>query len=298
MDPQGSITAKLCAFARAYHSEHASCKIVDDYLAHAIMGQHDYDAMENLILELCASDRFPAPCATSGQPEFCPVLHTYLAPIPLSRLAFTESRLAAFAAAHGNVQYVICGAGLDTYALRNTNPNVRVFEVDHPSTQAYKVEQASALPERLPGHTRYIAVDFMQGDLATALYAQGFDRTVPAFFAIPGVSYYLPHAAFEQLVGSIARVMPPESELMFDFPSESKPTADADRRCRDLADLTAQLGEPMAPWYTQAEVSSLLRQQGLTVKEHLAPSDIQAEYFNGRDDGQTAYGNVHFILAA
>lgn len=293
------MTAKLCAFARAYHSENASCKIVDDYLARAIMGQRAYDEAERLVLDLSAANRLPVPCCSADQPELCPLLRTYLAPIPLSRLAYTEDRLAAFARAHERVQYVICGAGLDTYSFRNENENVTVFEVDHPSTQAYKIVRARPLHAARPGSVRYIPADFTRDDLATALAEAGFDRAVPTFFAVPGVSYYLPHAAFEQLVRSIVRTMPPESVLMFDYPEASDGEAgDQTSRCRALASLTAQLGEPMAPWYTQAEVAQILKRHGLGMREHLAPSDIQAAYFDGRDDGQTAYENVHFVLAA
>lgn len=297
MEAGGSVTAKLCAFARAYHSESSSQKIVDDYLAHDLMGQDEYQAMEQLLS--CPST---AKCLASSGPSgidegMCPLLHRYISPIPLSRLAFTEEVLDRFAKDNGTVQYVICGAGLDTFAFRNANRKVRVFEVDHPSTQAYKMQKVRDLGWSLSGHARFVPVDFVGGDLAGALAEHGFSRELPSFFAVPGVSYYLPHDAFAKLVGTIAGLLGDKGMLMFDVPDDTSQTNLETKRIFDLARLTADLGEPMSGGYGEREVATMLDKSGLCVKAHLGPRDIQTMYFEGRDDGQVAYENVHFVLA-
>ena len=120
-----SVTAKMCAFVRAWHSNRSRQKIYDDYLAYDFMGKAEYDSIYDMI-----SHGF------GGIQEFSrddteQLINEYIAPIPLSRIHFNEVRLADFAAENGDIQYVICGAGSDTFSFRNNNDlcqNVRAFK--------------------------------------------------------------------------------------------------------------------------------------------------------------------------
>ena len=140
IDDMESVTAKLCSFARAYHSNHEKNKIFDDYLAYDLMGKEEYDEIGQLIEHEYDKSLFDLAYTFSGK-RIRDKLNRYISPIPLSRAAFAERELTRFTWQRGECQYVICGAGMDTFAFRNDNPNIRIFEIDHPDTQRYKLEK-------------------------------------------------------------------------------------------------------------------------------------------------------------
>ena len=88
------------------------------------------------------------------------IISEYIAPIPLSRIHFTESRLEQYAYQNGRIQYVICGAGSDTFSFRNPNPDIEIFEIDHPDTQRYKRERIRQLEWNVPKNVHFVPVDF------------------------------------------------------------------------------------------------------------------------------------------
>ena len=135
IDERESVTAKICAFVRAWHSNRARQKIYDDYLAYDMLGREEYESIYDLI----SSGIDGTQQLTREDTE--QLINEYFAPIPLSRIHFNESRLEEFAAENGKIQYVICGAGSDTFAFRNDNDDIEVFEIDHPDTQRYKLEK-------------------------------------------------------------------------------------------------------------------------------------------------------------
>ena len=151
---QESITAKLCSFARAYHSNVGRKKIFDDYLAYDLMGRDEFEKIGQLIqndFETDISDK-----NYSFDPErIVHTLNRYITPIPLSRIAFAEQKLVQFAEKYGVCQYVICGAGMDTFAFRNDNPNIRIFELDHPDTGRYKQERIRELEWNIPSNLTF-----------------------------------------------------------------------------------------------------------------------------------------------
>ena len=130
-----SVTAKMCAFVRAWHSNCSRQKIYDDYLAYDFMGRDEYEAIYDMI-----SSGFDG-TQNFSRDDTEQLIIEYIAPIPLSRIHFNEIRLEDFAAKNGKVQYVICGAGSDTFSFRNGNENIEIFEIDHPDTQRYKLEK-------------------------------------------------------------------------------------------------------------------------------------------------------------
>ena len=141
---QESITAKLCSFARAYHSNTGRKKIFDDYLAYDLMGKEEFEEIAQLIqndFELDNTDENKG----FEKERIYRKLNRYIAPIPLSRIAFSEEKLLEFAAKYPKCQYVICGAGMDTFAFRNENTDIRIFELDHPDTGRYKRERIREL---------------------------------------------------------------------------------------------------------------------------------------------------------
>lgn len=141
---QESTTAKLCSFARAYHSNMDRQKIFDDYLAYDLMGKEAYEEIGQLIDNDFEAGKSDANYAFSSA-KIAEKLNRYIMPIPLSRIAFAENKLLEFAREHGKCQYVVCRAGMDTFAFRNDNADIHVFELDHPNTGRYKRERVRQL---------------------------------------------------------------------------------------------------------------------------------------------------------
>ena len=303
IEEQESITAKLCQFARAFHSNYGKGKVFDDYLSFDLMGREQYEEMGQLI----ENDFDPAKFDRNRW--FChknikDVLYKYILPIPLSRIKFAEIELENFAklrgAMGGKIQYVICGAGMDSFAFRNLMHNIRIFEVDHPDTQKYKLERIKKLEWNIPKNLTFVPVDFSRDSLKEKLLEKGFDPELPTFTAILGVTYYLTLPVFEQTLKIISELSPEGSKLIFDFPDEttfSEEMVKKAPRVRELAEVTEKLGEPMLHGFSVEEVKGALERNSFELASHYTPEIIQSLYFEGRTDGLKAYENVHFVKA-
>lgn len=296
IDTQESITAKLCSFARAYHSNFERQKIFDDYLAFDLMGREQYDEIGQLIEKNYEVSQLDEKSGFSGKTVY-PVLNHYISPIPLSRIAFAEKELQRFAQGKEKCQYVICGAGMDTFAFRNDNPHIRVFELDHPDTRRYKLERIHQLEWNIPDTVSFVPIDFAKDDMTQVLPSCGFEPDVPTFFAVLGVTYYLALDVFEDTVSKIGILSSLKDELVFDFPDETTLSDNAAPRVKDLANITEKLGEPMQHGFSLMEIRNVLEKHQFSVETHRTPVQIQREFFTSRTDGQTAYENIHFILA-
>lgn len=185
--------------------------------------------------------------------------------------------------------------GMDTFIFRNTNDNIRVFEIDHPDTQRFKKARIRQLEWTIPTNARLVPIDFSKDDMITALLQAGFDPKLSTFFSVLGVTYYLPLELFENTVKKMGSFQNPENQLVFDFPDEGLPIGSA--RGAELAHITAMLGEPMALGYKEADVMRMLRRCGFRCEQHLTPKEIEKRYFSSRSDDLHAFENIHFILA-
>ena len=298
IDTQESMTAKLCSFARAYHSNFGKQKIFDDFLAYDLMGKEEYEEIGQLI----EHDFDPAgvdPNRGFNGTRVYPELNRYISPIPLSRIAFAEEELARFAETKGCCQYVICGAGMDTFAFRNENPDIQIFELDPPDTQRYKLERIRQLEWTIPHNVHYVANDFAKDNMVDILKNAGFAPECPAYFAILGVTYYLTLPIFEQTIEKISQLSCQGNQMVFDFPDETTFAAGGGgvHRVRQLTEITARLGEPMQHGFSIEEIRQALLRHGFILDRHETPETIQQHFFAGRADEQRAFENIHFILA-
>ena len=283
-----SVTAKICAFVRAWHSNRSRSKIYDDYLAYDMLGKEEYDSIYELIS-----------CGLDGSQQFSredteQIIIEYFAPIPLSRIHFSESRLAHFAEKHGRVQYVICGAGSDTFSFRNGNENIEVFEIDHPDTQRYKLEKIQELEWISRPNVHFVPVDFEKERMCDKLLEAGFDPEKKTFFSILGVTYYLTLDVFTDTLRQMSELSSLGSEVVFDYPIK---TGTFPRRVEKLEEITEALGEVMRGGYDYNEVSRALYALGFQIDTYMPPEKIQREYFEGRKDGLKAFENVSLISA-
>lgn len=296
VDLQESTTAKLCSFARAFHSNFERNKIFDDYLAYDMMGKEQYEKIGQLIENQYRPELFN-PDRGFGKERIYQELIHYIAPIPLSRIAFAEQELQAFARIHKSCQYVICGAGMDTFSFRNDHSAIRIFELDHPDTQRYKLQRIEELEWSIPDNVRYVAVDFSTDGMKDALNNSEFDPDLPTFFSILGVTYYLSLSAFEQTFRQISSLSSGGSKIAFDYPDETTFQKNNVPRVKYLSEITRKLGEPMVQGFTLQDMKDILARNGFSIENHMTPQNIQKEYFANRSDQQRAFENIHFILA-
>ncbi len=201
-----------------------------------------------------------------------------------ARSRFAEDQL-ALATAQGVSQYVLLGAGLDTFAYRNPFPQLRVFEVDFPSTQAWKrtlLAEAGIAP---PANVRYVPLDFERKALAEGLEEGGVDFAQPAFFGWLGVAPYLTLEAFRATLETIAR-LPAGSGVVFDFAFAPETLKLTQRLAFHwLAARVARAGEPFRLFFTPQTLELELRAAGFSCIELRGSEQLNALYFTTRADG-------------
>jgi methyltransferase (TIGR00027 family) len=213
----------------------------------------------------------------------------------VARSRYAEDTLAR-AAQQGTTQYVLLGAGLDTFAHRNPYPNLRVFEVDHPATQQWKREllETGSLPA--PANLTYVPVDFERDSLPQQLHSAGFDSKAPAFFAWLGVVPYLNLEAFRSTINFIA-AQPPGSGVVLDYSQPRSALPFVEKLAHDSLAARVQLaGEPFQLFFTPSEIAAKLT--AFRNLEDLGSAEINARYFTGRTDNLKVLGSAGRLLSA
>jgi methyltransferase (TIGR00027 family) len=218
----------------------------------------------------------------------------------LARARFIED-LVAEEVARGVGQYVILGAGLDTFAQRRAELASRlvVFEVDRPGPQAWKRQRLVDLGLGIPSFLRFVPVDFEAGEAwVERLAAAGFDATRPAIVASTGVSMYLTKDAIMATLREVA-ALPSGSTLAMSFmlPIE---LAEAEVRPgieRAAAGARAN-GTPFISFFTPEEMLALAREAGFPGVQHVSAAALAERYFAGRTDGLRPPKNSEELLVA
>jgi methyltransferase (TIGR00027 family) len=215
-----------------------------------------------------------------------------------ARSRFAEDSLGA-AVSRGVRQAVVLGAGFDTFALRNpySDLGLRVFEVDHAATQAWKRRRLSEVGLAIPASLTFAAIDFETDDLGRGLRDAGFDPDRPAFFIWLGVVPYLGRAAIAATLRYIASV--PKSEVVFDY---SEPLENYPPEWRaaivELGALTAAIGEPWLSHFDPDEIAQELRGYGFGDLEDVGMSEMAVRYLGAPAGGPDAGAGPHMIRAA
>lgn len=200
------------------------------------------------------------------------------------RSRFVEDQLAA-AVANGVSQYVVLGAGLDTFAWRNPFPALRVFEVDFPATQEWKRSMLDEAGLALPAAFTFVPLDFEHKTLASGLIEAGFDPGNAAFFGWLGVVPYLTREAFRATIADMAR-MPSGSGVGFDYGLSADVLSPLRRLAlRALADRVAAAGEPLKLFFAPDELERELLHAGFARVEQYDTAQLNRLYFAARTDG-------------
>ncbi len=276
-----SRTALRVALRRAAHQLHDAQPLVfEDPLAVRILGKEHAEEVK----------RTP----DSVKRPFSAALRAFM--VVRARLA--EDTLAAAVRDLGARQYLVLGAGLDTFACRNPYANVRVFEVDHPATQAWKTQMLAAAGIQPPDTAQFVAVDFENDSLHTRLKAAGFDETLPTVTAWLGVVPYLTTEAFRATMQLLARFKS-GSEVVFDYSQPREVLPPVEQLMHDsLSARVALAGEPFQLFFTPTQLAEQLDWLGLRVVEDLDSTALTARYLAGRKDGLLLRGKAGRICVA
>jgi methyltransferase (TIGR00027 family) len=214
------------------------------------------------------------------------------------RTRFAEDALAA-AVARGTRQLVVLGAGLDTYAYRADPTGLRVFEVDHPATQAWKRERLAEAAIAIPNTLTFAPIDFERDTLADGLAVAGFNPARQTFFTWLGVTPYLTERAVFATLGFIAS-LPGGAHVVFDYSNPPDAIAGAERRAfhEALAARVAATGEVFKSYFDSQALAARLRELGFLDIEDLGPDDIAFRYFPNRARPPSGNGGGHILRAA
>ncbi len=298
MNDQTSITALMSSFGRAFHAENEEHPVFSDNLAKELMTHEEYSTVQGYILS--GAKFFESELdSTKYEPKelMRKLVNTHIAPSPLCRAAYTEKALET-AAMTGITQYVILGAGLDTFAFRKPEflMKHKVFEVDYPLTQADKIERIARAGWSIPKHLAYVSVDFTKDDLMERLTAHGFSLSAPSFFSWLGVTYYLSAEAIDKTLATLSKLCADGSTLVFDYPDEYFFTAN-ERRVRNTILMAQAGGEPMKSAFSYAELEKLLGKYGFLIYELMTPKDIQRNIIDTVKADMKAFEHVNYCLA-
>jgi methyltransferase (TIGR00027 family) len=275
---QPSGTAQGAAIVRALHQIlDDEPRILDDQIAVRILGD-EFERYQSLV-------RF-FPFAARLRAHF------------VMRSRYAEDCLAE-SLSDGVRQYVLLGAGMDTFAYRQPEwaASLRIFEVDYPATQNWKRERLAAAKIPIPGNVTLVPADFERTSLKEALAASGLDLEVPTFFSSVGVTQYLTADAFE-LALKFVLSMPPASEFVFSFVLAATALSLAERiSAATFAAIGAARGEPWLSRFSPQQLENKLTSMGFSKVIHFSTEAANARYFRGRRDG-LELSNVEQMMRA
>jgi methyltransferase (TIGR00027 family) len=279
-----SPTAQLAAAHRAYHLMHDRPTILEDSAAIWLLGPPLSVILRVAPLRWLFWNRLLA--------KVRPV-----SVFVVVRSRYTEDSLERSISA-GCRQYVILGAGLDSWVLRQDTREVRVFELDHPATQQWKEARIQARLGRLPSHLVLIPIDFERDEITDVLSGQEFDHDSQAFVSWLGTIYYLTRGTIEATFTSLAKVCAPGSRVVFDYfqPKSTMLLADL-QLFEELDQGGTRRGEPMQTLLDSKDVAGMLQSAGFRVVEDLSSSEIRERYLYQRSDGLDIPGFARLCCA-
>ena len=298
MNNKASITALMSAFGRAFHTENEDHPVFTDYLAKELMTAEEYAAVQGYIL---GGAQFfePEIGSAAWEPKELvrKIVNTHIAPSPLCRSAYTEQALKT-AVLTSTKQYVILGAGLDTFTFREKEflSKHKVFEVDRSAMQADKRERIVRAGWTVPDNLAFVPVDFAKDSLTERLAAAGFDPSAKSFFSWLGVTYYLSAEAIDKTLSELSSLCADGSTLVFDYPDENFFDA-PEKRVQNTIMMAKAGGEPMQSAFSYIKLEKMLEKHGFLIYELLTPDEIQRDIIGKAGADLKAFEHVNYCLA-
>ena len=300
-DTKASRTALVTSLMRAVHTRLDRPALIEDPWGDRLVPEAEREALRKLAvstlepearqrLEALGSDEAVVHAAFHANPVYGTVI---------VRTRYAEDALEA-AVARGARQYVIIGAGMDSFALRQPAfaQGVQIFEIDHPSTQELKRQRVRECGISLPDTLHFVPADLSQEDLGTALARSPFHGGQPTFFSWLGVASYLTRSANLATLRAVARCAAVDSELVFTYLDQRE--FDPDRQSEGIQRVRARVasvGEPFVSGFDPSQLASDLRGVGLILLEDLGGEALRERYCKGRSDGLSPAATVHIARA-
>ncbi|ARW06556.1 Putative S-adenosyl-L-methionine-dependent methyltransferase YktD [Bacillus atrophaeus] len=226
------------------------------------------------------------------------ITQVQLSPTPLARAAYCE-KVILHEVMLGLKQYVILGAGLDTFCLRRPElkNSLEIFEIDYPATQEFKKKKLDDANFKIPGNLHFVPMDFTNKFSYQQLIDEGFENK-KTFFSLLGVSYYLTKEENSRLIKDLFTKVPSGSSIVFDFADETLfKEKGMSNRVENMVKMASASGEPMKSCFTYYEIENMLEKSGLLIYEHLSPAAINDLFFTNRTDYLSAFETIHYIHA-
>lgn len=217
----------------------------------------------------------------------------------LVRERFCEDALAD-GVRNGATQYVVLGAGLNGFAFNGSKlaDQVRIFEIDHPSTQEWKKTRLREIGIDIPENLTFVPIDFEHDTLSERLLENGIDRQSPIVFAWTGVTQYLPDEAINETLDEILRVSCSGSVLSVQITLPKHLVDDENKKALDyFMSISAERGETWVNAHDPAEFSTRLERMGFVAVEVFGPTDAADRYLRDREDGLTVSDHFSMLKA-
>lgn len=295
-----SRTAFITAFMRAYHSANETPKVFDDGMAARLLTPDEYAFFQEMYYRKTLRDRVGDPILKTGRPSILThAMRGGQVASVLCRARFAEETLEK--EVFGGIrQYIILGAGFDTFALRRPDLLVKisVIEVDHAATQAVKLRRLAEMGFVPPTSLHFVSVDFSKENLPHALSHSVFDPALPAFFSCLGVTYYLEKRDLLNVLRGLSESAAPGSVLAFDYLHADAFHPDAvTPQAQELQEKLRSLGEPMKTGLDPAVLDKELLEVGWRLRCDLSPTEIHERYFRECAEELRPGRYLHLALA-
>lgn len=277
---QSSATADMCAVARAHHFLFDPDPVFSDPFGAILTSDRWRRILDNPILRRLVIEGLLRPTRPSVGSL-------------VGRARYLEDEI-ELAIDRGVTQYVIVGAGMDSFAIRRRDllDRVRTFELDHPNTQRVKRARLAQF-HPLPDRVSYVPIDFAKESIASALRESVFDPTQKTLFSWMGVTYYLRDSTVYDALATMGATAHAGCEIIFDYQTR----ADASRSHDDLQRkfmraLTRSVGEPQITAFDDDRLREELATRGLETVDVVTGDRMRALYFSGRSDGLRPHRRV------
>lgn len=227
------------------------------------------------------------------------ITQVQLSPTSLARAAYCENVL-FHEMLLGVKQYVILGAGLDTFCFRHPElkDSLIIFEVDYPATQEFKKIRLANAHYQIPDNLHFVPMDFTKEFTVQTLAEEDFINNKKTVFSLLGVSYYLTKEEIANLINKLFTKVPSGSSIVFDYADDKLfEEKGMSNRVQNMVQMALASGEPMKSCFTYDEMERMLEKSDLLIYEHLSPVTINKQFFDNRTDYLSAFETIHYIHA-
>jgi len=201
---------------------------------------------------------------------------------------------------NGLEQLVILGAGYDTraYRIEGLKRNVKIFEVDHPNTQSFKIQKLEQIFGSVPEHVVYVPVDFENETLSQRLFDSGYDSSKKTLFIMEGLTMYIPPEAVDETLSFIVENSGKGSQIIFDYYPESIVDGSSELEISEnLRKYTSDVGEPLQFGIEEGKVEEFLSKRGFSNIQNVTSEDYKKEYFHGVNENRNVSSILYFVHA-